>query len=161
MKLTLTFAPLIFCLGSICFSQGLSKEENIVIEEYLKITKFETMLSNSIEESVKSLSDLAAEIGEKDPEIFMENMNIFLSHIKLDDILSLNKNSMLDTYTLQEIKGLTKFYRSKLGQKLLEKEPLRASKIYTSINEIIIKTFPTAKKEILENLKKRKKKSSE
>ncbi len=99
-------------------AQEASQEEII---EFLKVMGAKQQMLNSMDLMISNFKEIYASAGV--PENFWDNFRKEVVE-NLDDVLGELALVYQKHYTQEEIKALTVFYESPLGQKLLEKTPI-------------------------------------
>lgn len=114
--------PIMLCLclafGSLAMAQDEAREEKLALaHEIMDLTQSKAMMKQSAFTLLDGFSS-----NEKVDEEFL---NKFKKRIlaSSDDLIDSIAGVYADTYTLEELKGLVKFYKSDLGQAFMEHMP--------------------------------------
>lgn len=113
MKLLLAIT-LFICLGNAASAQDKSKKENV--RELMKAMGAEKQMTQMMKMMINSYKT-------NTPNVSEEFWDEFLKEVKTDELIDLLIPIYEKNFTDEEILDLTRFYKSAIGQKLLEKNP--------------------------------------
>ena len=117
VKLVKSIFILALCVSSIGLTSG--EPERIATLELLDTMQFEKTINQSIDCSIEMIKKMVPE-GDKTEEIIAK---FFTQLFKMESMREKMVEIYSEIYTEEEIKDMTAFYKSKTGQKVLEKMP--------------------------------------
>jgi len=88
----------------------------------------------------------AAEIAKRDTKVFLNEM------LNWDEMSKMYVEIYTEVFTEEEIRGLTKFYKSDLGKKLIRKMPLLMEKSMNKTQEKLARELPKFQEKLRKNI---------
>ena len=155
MKNILFFVTVLTFISSNVFA-GASKKS---VEELIKVME----LKDQYTESRKMMSDIQIKYIDSNKNIaatFQTIQKLKDKYLSWDIVKADFIKVYSEAFTEEEIKGLINFYKTPLGQKLVEKQPEIAQKISKLIMERSRKYMPLFKQEMMKSIKNKHKKQN-
>lgn len=148
MKKLILAAALVLCAAAPAAAQDeVPPGEQAVIREFLEVTRVRENFMLTIEAMLRG--GMGEELG---PEFADVMRRFFAEHFRYEDMEPAYIQMYADLFTEQELRDLVAFYRTPVGQRMVELTPDIAARTQQITSEIMEESMPELMQMIMESM---------